>query len=65
MEDVCDLSHLLQTEHHEKEKLEKMLSEMDSTLEIETRRLQLSKLNIVHTPSLVTERSFIVQTRER
>ena len=40
MEDVCDLSHLLQSEHHEKEKLEKSLSEIDSTLEIETRRFK-------------------------
>lgn len=40
MEDVCDLSHLLQSEHNAKEQLEKSLSEMDSTLEIETRRLQ-------------------------
>ena len=42
MEDVCDLSHLLQSEHHEKEKLEKSLSEIDSTLDIENHRLQLS-----------------------
>ena len=40
MEDVCDLSHLLQGEHHEKEKLELAIQDIDSTLEIESRRLE-------------------------
>jgi len=40
MEDVCDLSHLLQREHHEKEKLENSISEIESSLEIENQRLE-------------------------
>lgn len=40
MEDVCDLSHLLQTERHEKEELEKSLSEVDSSLDIENQRFK-------------------------
>ena len=40
MEDVCDLSYLLQSEHHEQEKLKIAHEEIDSTLEIEARRLQ-------------------------